>query len=110
MFYSKSKRGFYDAETHGDNVPADAVEISAEQYAALLDGQSAGKIIMAGADGVPFLADPAPLSGNALIFQQIAAMEATITPRRMREAALGTDGGWLKTVDVEITALRKTLT
>lgn len=53
---------------------------------------------------------PLPLTGNALILSQIAATEATITPRRVREAVLGTDGGWLHAADAEIAALRKGLT
>lgn len=39
-------------------IPVDAIEITAEEHAALLDGQSAGKRIVAGADGRPELADP----------------------------------------------------
>jgi hypothetical protein len=41
--------------------------------------------------------------------RQIAALEATVTPRRAREAALGTDGGWLKALDAQIAALRAKL-
>lgn len=41
-----------------DGQIADAVEISDEQHAALLAGQSNGKRIVAGANGVPVLADP----------------------------------------------------
>lgn len=39
-------------------IPSDAIEITDEEHAALLDGQSAGKLIVAGADGRPELADP----------------------------------------------------
>jgi len=42
MFASKSTRGFYDAAIHGDNMPADVVEITTEQHAALIEGQSQG--------------------------------------------------------------------
>ena len=59
MYYSKSTRGFYDATIHTE-VPADAVEITAEYHAALLAGQSNGKLINFDKDGYPFLADPAP--------------------------------------------------
>lgn len=45
MFYSKSTGGFYTREIHGDNIPTDAVEITDEYHAELMDGQSAGKII-----------------------------------------------------------------
>lgn len=58
MFYSKSTGGFY---RRGDKIPADAVEISGEYHRALLDGESAGKIIAADSEGRPILIDrPAP--------------------------------------------------
>jgi hypothetical protein len=60
MFYSAQTRGFYDPAIHGDNIPADAVEITAEQHAALLEGQSQGKVIAADANGHPILQDPPP--------------------------------------------------
>ncbi len=41
--------------------------------------------------------------------KQIAELEATITTRRMREAALGTDNGWLANLDAQIQALRAQL-
>jgi hypothetical protein len=56
--YSKSTGGFYDTAIHGDNIPADAVEITDEQHAALLEGQSSGKCITADAKGFPVLTDP----------------------------------------------------
>ena len=58
MFYSKQTCGFYDTAIHGDNMPDDAVEITAEQHAALLDGQSQGKVIAADENGYPVLIDP----------------------------------------------------
>lgn len=60
MFYSPSKNGFYDPAVHGDNIPADAVAITHEQHQALIDGQSAGKVIAADANGFPVLQDPPP--------------------------------------------------
>ena len=36
----------------------------------------------------------------------IAALEDSVTPRRQREAILGTDNGWLANVDLEIAELR----
>ena len=62
MFYSASTNGFYSREIHGDNMPTDVVEITAEQHAALINGQSAGKIIAADAAGRPVLQDPPPLT------------------------------------------------
>lgn len=58
MFYSASLQGFYSLDIHGQNIPADAVEITAELHAALMDGQSAGRRIVADAEGFPVLADP----------------------------------------------------
>lgn len=60
MFYSAKTRGFYSPEIHGDNIPADAVEITVAEHAALLEGQSRGKVIVADANGRPALQDPAP--------------------------------------------------
>lgn len=57
--YSPSTQAFYDTNLHPSR-PSDAVEISAEQHAALLAGQSNGQVIMPGKDGKPVLADPAP--------------------------------------------------
>jgi len=53
MFYSKLTGGFYDAAIHGDSIPADAVEITAEEHAALLGAQSNGQQIGADETGYP---------------------------------------------------------
>lgn len=58
MFYSKTTSGFYSQAIHGDNIPGDAVEITAEQHAALLQGQSDGKQIVPDANGFPVLITP----------------------------------------------------
>ena len=60
IYYAKSTRGFYTREIHGENMPADVVEITAEEHAALLEGQSSGKLIDFDEAGRPFLADPPP--------------------------------------------------
>src|SRR5690625_1589289 len=60
MFYSKTTGGFYSHEIHGDNIPGDAVEITQQQHAALLQGQSEGKVITANENGHPILIDPPP--------------------------------------------------
>jgi len=106
MFYSKSTGGFYDVRFHGNNIPADAVEITIEEHAALLDGQRQGKLIAADGDGRPVLQDQPPITGNALILSQIATLEATISERRKREAILGIDSGWLADVNAQIAVLR----
>lgn len=67
MFYSASTGGFYLPEIHGDNMPADAVSITAEQHQALLDGESMGKIIAANDNGEPVLQDrPAPTQAEVV--------------------------------------------
>ncbi|MFN4328292.1 MAG: hypothetical protein ACK4FF_05395 [Limnobacter sp.] len=45
MLYSPGTKGFYSEEIHGDNIPADAVEITTEEHSALLAAQSEGKVI-----------------------------------------------------------------
>ena len=61
MFYSPTTGGFYDRKIHGDAIPADAVEITCDEHAALLAGQSAGQRIEADEHGRPVLRDaPAP--------------------------------------------------
>lgn len=60
--YSPSFKAFYDSAIHGNVIPADAVEITDEHYAALLVGQSSGKRITTDASGQPTLADPPPLT------------------------------------------------
>lgn len=62
MLYSKITCSFYSRDINGDNIPEDAVEITSEQHAALLEGQSQGKIISADENGYPILIDPPPLT------------------------------------------------
>lgn len=40
---------------------------------------------------------------------QIRTLERTITARRLREAVLGVDGGWLERVDAQLAELRQAL-
>lgn len=109
MFYSAQTGGFYDAAIHGNNIPEDAVAITNERHAELMAGQSDGKIISADKNGHPILTDPPPPTAEQVILSQIAAIEATITQRRLREATLGTDNGWLSEQDAAIAALREKL-
>jgi hypothetical protein len=57
IYTSKTNRGFYDETIH-TTMPDDVVEITAEFHNELLDGQSAGKIIVWGEDGFPGLVEP----------------------------------------------------
>lgn len=50
-FYSAAAGGFYLEGIH--DIPADAVAVSDEAFAALMDAQAEGQSIVAGADGAP---------------------------------------------------------
>lgn len=76
MFYSKTTGGFYAREIHGDNIPADTVEITAEEHQALIEGQSKGKRIVADASGFPVLQDPPPPTEAELVAQYESALDA----------------------------------
>ena len=78
MKYSASTGGFYDTDIHGDNIPADAVDIAAEEHAALLTGQSSGKRITADADGKPVLTDPPPPSIEQILLAKKAQRQAIV--------------------------------
>lgn len=71
MFYSPSSRGFYLREIHGDNIPEDCLEISIEEHAALLAGQSEGKEIVPDETGKPVLADPQKIVPGYVSAKQI---------------------------------------
>lgn len=59
IYFSKTTSGFYNDEINTD-IPDDSVEISEEDYAALLAAQSDGKIITADANGNPVAIDRLP--------------------------------------------------
>lgn len=56
MLYSAQTNGFYISEIHGENIPDDAVEITQEEHARLLNGQADGLAIVADERGRPILA------------------------------------------------------
>ncbi len=109
MKYSATTGGFYTEKIHGKKIPGDAVEVSLEEYAALFNAQAAGKRIVSDHEGNPVSIDPPALSGDAVVLAQITALEASISVRRIREAIVGTDGGWLVTLNSQIVDLRKHL-
>jgi hypothetical protein len=39
-YFSASTKGFYLKDIHGDNMPEDVVEVSEEEYSALMEGHS----------------------------------------------------------------------
>lgn len=74
MFYSKSTGGFYDAAINGDNIPTDAVEITAEEHADLLTAQSSGKMIAHNVEGYPVAIDPPQaVRTQASLLEDVAA-------------------------------------
>lgn len=75
MFYSATTGGFYDTAIHGNNIPADAVEITAEQHAALIEGQSQGKRIVADENGRPILQDPPPPTAEQIMSRLEASVQ-----------------------------------
>lgn len=87
MLYAKSTSGFYRPDIHGDSIPADAVEITNEEHAALLAAQAAGKRIEAGADGRPVAVDPPAIPVAKLLAQ--AQEELRSMRRNMLDAVTG---------------------
>ena len=79
MFYSPTTGGFYDRKIHGDAIPADAVEITCDEHAALLAGQSAGLRIEADDHGHPVLRDTPVPAGEQLADAARARRDALIT-------------------------------
>lgn len=74
MFYSMSTNGFYDAAIHGYNLPADAVEITIEQHAALMHAQANGKQISPDENGYPIAISPQlPVRSRASLLAEVAA-------------------------------------
>jgi hypothetical protein len=115
--YSPSTGGFYAAEIH-TTIPADAVAITTELYAALIDGQSAGKIIMPPDAGhaLPYLAEPPPPTPEQLAAQRKAEILARLAEidaasiRPLRAIAQGeavqADHDKLAALDAEAAELR----
>jgi hypothetical protein len=75
MFYSKSTGGFYAPEIHGTRIPADAVEITAAEHAALLEAQSSGKTIQPDANGYPVAVNPPPPTAAEVIAGHAAEIQ-----------------------------------
>lgn len=55
MYYSATTNGFYTQRVNDNNIPEDAVELTAEEYYQLFEGQMLGKIINPDDDGNPVL-------------------------------------------------------
>lgn len=83
MLYAKSTGGFYDTAIHGKNIPVDAVEITAEEHAAMLNGQAIGKRIAADANGKPVLTMPPPKTPAEIVAEAKAAAAKRIAEIRL---------------------------
>jgi hypothetical protein len=55
FFYSASKKGFFNVEINGENIPLDVVSITDEKYQELIDGNSNGQSIEPDENGNPVL-------------------------------------------------------
>lgn len=75
MHYSRTTGGFYDDSLNYLSIPDDAVEITADQHAALLVDQAAGKTIQADANGYPVAVDPPPPSLADLKAMKVSEIE-----------------------------------
>jgi len=63
-FYSKTTGGFYIDIIHGDNMPADAVQISLATYESLMAAQSAGQRIQPDTNGNPIAVAQTPTAAQ----------------------------------------------
>ena len=122
IYFSPTTRGFFSPDIHGAPfvgdtternpatlIPADAVEITPAEHQTLLQAQAAGQEIQADQDGRPIAVDrPAPTAA-ALLKAEILALELTVSQRRIREALLGVDDGWLAALNGQIAGLRAQL-
>jgi hypothetical protein len=80
-YYSKETGGFYHSSLH-EILPKDAVQITDEDYSALMAAQSEGKVIVADKKGSPKAVDCPPPSAEA-----IAQMRASNRAAAYRDEA-----------------------
>jgi len=76
LYYSKSAGGFYSSDVHA-TIPKDAVEITEQEHAALLEDQAAGKVIASDKVGNP-VSISAPLPTQGYVNAQAKALLAQI--------------------------------
>ena len=74
MHYSKLTGGFYSRGTHGENIPADVVEITADYYAFLMQPHGEDKQIGADENGYPIVIDkPRPVRTQESLLAEVSA-------------------------------------
>ena len=79
-FYDKETNGFYIDGIH--DIPDGAIEITDETYRTLLDGQAAGKQIIANKQGNPVLVDPQPSAAHELNFE---TLQWVVSPEKLAD-------------------------
>lgn len=93
IFYSPSKRGFYNSEIHAV-IPEDKIEISPERHAELMAEQASGKIIVPNESGFPIAQDPIP---QPITWDDI----------RSKRNRLLADSDWTQLADVSLSPAKK---
>lgn len=88
FYYSPTTRGFYPADTYYDVMPDDKISITEEQYRLLIDGQAAGKFIVAGDDGAPQLVDGPIESEESVRLRVLSERDARLAQAAIRVAPL----------------------
>ncbi len=98
FFYSQNSGGFYSADIHGSAIPTDAVAISGEEHAALMEAQSQGRVIRADAEGRPVAVEHVPSAEDLATRKQAQAQAALtasdITINRCYEAGVAVPQAW----------------
>lgn len=89
MLYSVSTGGFYRLDVHGNNIPADVVDVSEDAYLALLHDQCSGKQIQANQAGAPSAVEPPPPTHQQIEVLRLRAYSdpATGSDRYFTEAS-----------------------
>jgi hypothetical protein len=116
-FYSASSRGFYSSDVNQE-MPADVVEITEQQWCALIEAQSVGKQIVPDSSGHPSTVDF--VETVEMKQRDLKARMARIdaqTTRALREQSLGiaarpgqpTAADRLKSLDQQMENLRSQL-
>lgn len=98
------KDGFFD-DTNGGYVPDGAVKIKDETYRTLLDGQAAGKQIIADSDGTPILIEPQPSAAH-----EWDGKEWTITSEKQAALLVETQTRLIANIDEHAATIYSTWT
>lgn len=85
LYYSAGQKGFFCDALHEGALPKDAVEITASEHQALLDGQANGGEIRANADGIPYVyQEPVQISLDATKSSLKAQVDSLAEAERLK--------------------------